>query len=151
MIIIIYSIGFWLPIFVEESVQLSSFDPGYNLLSSKLWRLYSLVIAAMWTTLPSHLRISGKAKFLSCMCLPFLPPEWLRGFSRWELWRARGSIKMSGLYQVRWEEEWLCGPRGQVNNSEGNCLAFLVRHSQTHAALYLCIINPSHFSLTRAF
>lgn len=85
------------------------------------------------------------------VCLLFLPPDWLRGFTSRKRWSARGSIKMSGFYQVSWEEEWLCGPRGQVNNSEGDCLALLVRHSETHAALYLCVINPSHFSLIGAF
>lgn len=38
-----------------------------------------------------------------------------------EIIKFKRSIKMSGFYQVRWEEEWLRGLRGQVNYSEVDC------------------------------
>lgn len=145
-------IGFWLPIFLNQLFSIFALFLGYNLLNSKLWSPYSRVSAAMWTHAGGTGGSVGRPSlsYIQYVCLPFLLPDWLRGFTSRELWNARGSIKMSGLYQVRWEE-WLCGPRGQVNNSEDDCLPLLVRHSQTHATLYLCIINPSHFSLIGAF
>lgn len=42
-----------------------------------------------------------------------------------EIIKFKRSIKMSGFYQVRWEEEWLRGLRGQVNYSEVDCPGLL--------------------------
>lgn len=48
-------------------------------------------------------------------------------FQEGEIIKPKRSIKMPGSYQVNWEEELLCGPRGQVNYSEVDCLGLLVR------------------------
>lgn len=57
-----------------------------------------------------------------------------------EIIKFKRSIKMSGFYQVRWEGEWLCGLRGQVNYSEVDCAGVLVRRS----GLDNCIVPPCH-------
>lgn len=64
-----------------------------------------------------------------------------------EIIKLKRSIKMSGFYQVRWEEEWLCGLRGQVNYSEVYCLGLLVQYSGINMLLCHCVINADHFSV----
>lgn len=65
--------------------------------------------------------------------------------------KFKRSIKMSGFYQVRWEGEWLCGLRGQVNYSEVDCPGLLVRRSGLDTVLCPRVITASHFSILALF
>lgn len=47
---------------------------------------------------------------------------------------------MSVFYHVRGDGEWLGGLRGQVNNSEVNCLGLLVQLSGLKAQILYCVL-----------
>lgn len=64
-------------------------------------------------------------RLLLCVDMTLGLPESL--WRMQEFIKLRRSIKMSGFYRVRWEEEWLCGLRGQVNNSELDCPGLFVQ------------------------
>lgn len=54
--------------------------------------------------------------------------------------RFKRSVIMSVFYHVRGDGEWLGGLRGQVNNSEVNCLGLLVQLSGLKAQILYCVL-----------